>query len=182
MPNGYLSGTHFDPGLLALNPGGYYGFAYVDPALVAASGVPNLFAAIVLRLRAYPGLADAFQHTTAAPKFWADLAPADVGLPFLTYTEVSGHPGDYSSDGSYIETGTFQAGVYTAGKRQSRDLARYVGRALDDAFPIFQDGKLMYLRKTNMYSQLVGDEGPGVPVAYQRIIEFRYMVHRTKTS
>ncbi len=182
MPLGYLSSGHADPGLLAFNPGGYFVAGYFDPALVAASGVPNLFAAIVLRLRAYPGLADAFQHTTAAPKFWADLAPAGVDLPFLTYTEVSGHPGDYSSDGSYIETGTFQIGVCCAGKRQSRDLARYIGRALDDAAPTFQDGLLMYLRKTNMFSQVVGDEGPAIVAEYQRIIEFRYMVHRTRTS
>lgn len=149
-----------------------------------ASATPDLFAALVAHLRSVPDLVEAFGDSATTPKFWPEVAPntfngAPIRNPILVYTEIAGVPGNYSSDGSYIEDGTFQISIFADGKQESRDLARSVSAALKDAPLTFSDGTLMFLRRSNWHSPPQPETGPDVPAEYQRVIDFRYMVRRT---
>ena len=143
----------------------------------------DLFEAVCLWLEQYPGLALAFGHTSATPKFLAEPAARGTDPPYLVYSEDS-EPLSYQTAGtgypiSAVGEGVFFLSIYASGKTSARTLGRQVASALSDAPLTFADGELLYLRPSNLKFPIVKTIAPGGNVAaYQRLLEFRYIVDR----
>jgi hypothetical protein len=144
---------------------------------------PDLVAAVVARLRAYPGVAAAFGDSAGSPKFWAGNVLGSPGLPWLRVERPLGHR-QYFSFGNFIERGQLQLSLFAAGRTQAQALSDRIAKgqpgdapgALDDPPLVFHGGRLMKFRLQS--PSFDPDTGPGVgtPAVYHRILLFNYMI------
>jgi len=147
-----------------------------------STAYPDLPAAMVGWLRSSPGVVSAVGEHVGALKIWAEAAPRGVELPWVVYQERDAELQYMTQTAglvSVLESGTIRLFVVAAGKKQARDLARTIRRALDDAPLLFADGQLMHLRGRESHFASARDIAPDHPTAHAATIDFAFMVSRT---
>ncbi|WP_416046679.1 DUF3168 domain-containing protein [Cupriavidus basilensis] len=76
--------------------------------------------------------ADLFQalQGLVGGRVYPDLAPADVGLPFVTFQQVGGQPINFLAGAPDKENGRFQLNVWSDDREQATALLRQIRRTL----------------------------------------------------
>lgn len=145
---------------------------------------PDLESAIIAALAASSSLSTAFGHSTGTPKYFADLAEADTDLPCLVYTDGE-EDAEYESEDladdltPYTDAGEITIAIYAAGEAEALDLGDQVQAVLFDAPLIFDDGTLLYIRRTHRSSDIDPDKGPNGEDVWQCTLIFKTIVART---
>lgn len=173
MTIGYADGDYLDSGY---SDSGYFGLT------VVAETYPDLPAAIIARLRVTPAVVAAFGEDTtthATTKFWADVTPTKVDLPWATYEETGSEFMYMTGDPPpAIETGQLRFIVVAEGKKEARDLSRLLAETLNDAPLVFDDGLLMNLRAKTPFFVPIGNILPGATTGYSIVLVFDFMCQR----
>lgn len=144
---------------------------------------PDFPSAIIAHLRGTPAVVAAFGEDTSAhatTKFWADVTPTKVNLPWATYEET-GSEFMYmtGTPPPSIETGQLRFITVTEEKKEARDLGRLLAETLNDAPLVFDDGLLMYLRAKAPFFVPIGNILPGASTGYSIVLVFDFMVQRS---
>jgi hypothetical protein len=144
---------------------------------------PDLVAACIAWLRQQPAIVTAFSDSATTPKFGSDISPRDTNPPWLDFFEPDEEEGyesvDYTGQPSSLCDGTLGIELVGTGKLAVRLLADQVAAVLNDAPLVFQDGVLVYLRRTKRKYPSFREAGPGTNVVlYKRYLEFDYKIER----
>ena len=148
---------------------------------------PDLVAAIIAWLRQQQAIVAAFGDSATTPKFGSDLVSTKTAPPYLTFFEPdedeSYESADFTGLPSSLTDGTLGCDLVGTGKLQVRQLAEQVAAVVNDAPLTFQDGVLVYLRRTTRKFPTFTETGPGTNVLiYKRYMEFDYKIERWKPS
>jgi hypothetical protein len=167
------------PGIVPPTPGG----SVVPPDLVAACiAWLRLQPAIVAAM----GESAAIGATPAIIKFYSDIASRSIEPPYLGFFEPTEEESYESADGTGL-TSTLTEGLLAfelvgsqaMGKLGTRQLAEQISAALNDAPLTFQDGVLVYLRRSMRRFPTFRESGPGSSVVvWKRVCEFDYHIER----
>lgn len=147
-----------------------------------AETYPDMPSAMIAWLRATPAVVAAFGEDASAhatTKFWADVTPSKVDLPWATYEETGSEFMYMTGDPPpSIETGQLRFIVVTEAKKEARDLGRLLAETLNDAPLVFDDGLLMYLRAKAPFFVPIGNILPGASTGYSIVLVFDFMCQR----
>jgi hypothetical protein len=144
---------------------------------------PDLVAAAIAWLQAQPAVASAFGSTATALKFGSDLAIRNTPPPYVEFFEPTEDESYETKDGtglpSSLTDGTLGMELVGTGKLAVRLLAELVASTLNDAPLVFQDGVLIYLRRSTRKYPTFRESGPGANVViFKRHLEFDYKIER----
>jgi hypothetical protein len=155
---------------------------------------PDFRSAVVAWLLADSAIVSAFGSTAAMPKIWGDWAgPTSTGTSPIEPYAVTIVPQDHES----YETGTNQGGVdippdtssviegmlviavFAEGRVAADALAVQVGDALQDAPLEWNNGGLMYLRRTSHTYPIITAIGPdGAPISTPSYAQMKFFYEK----
>jgi hypothetical protein len=146
----------------------------------------DLIAACIAHLRSDPAIVAAFgdaKGVAGKDKFVSDVELPKTDLPYAIFDEPD-ESEDYETQDQtnrYSSTirGVFHLTVLADEKLAARRLGDMAAASLNDAPLVFQDGVLMYLRRSERRFPIVAATGPGPNVTmFKRVVEFMYMIER----
>jgi hypothetical protein len=146
----------------------------------------DLIAACIAHLRSDPAIVAAFgdaKGVAGKDKFVSDVELPKTDLPYAIFDEPQ-EIEDYETQDQtnrYSSTirGVFHLTVLADEKLAARRLGDMAAASLNDAPLVFQDGVLMYLRRSERRFPVVAATGPGPNVTmFKRVVEFMYMIER----
>lgn len=108
--------------------------------------------------------------------FYVDRAGRRAAMPFAVAEDGAGASIEHMTESPTIRNGSASASFYATSKSASKALGRQFKDAIKDAPLRFEEGRLMYLRASQIYGGLLDPSpGPGGGKVYRTLVLFDYV-------